>query len=336
MPMCDIKDHKTGKTLKAYDFGGPEIYYAGTSLVYAPLGGTSVSSSENLATLNPLGITSIMKPRWEVTGHVGIGTAGWRVSVVDTSTGNTKDGVYPFNLQGNVYELECQPGTWVMASCGGYKIESSWVSKTAEQVYRLKGTGEIMYTYSTEVWGWVDEGYTISYAGGIGQEAFDAKSWYTGGNPGGWYEYVNHPWSSMNIWGAYSTWQVIMPETSTGRWTEIQYSDGHYNYLYKLISIDEPLMQRTEVKEILTSVIKNYVKSNFGTSYTHDGSQASMIKKKLKPSFEVTFNTVTNNFFNGPYGEKAVVKNTAIIRGLAVSYMSDDTIKAILSGLIGD
>ena len=144
MPMCDIKDHKTGETLKAYDFGGPEIYYAGTSLVYAPLGGTSVSTSENIATLNPLDITSIMKPRWEVTWHTDIGTANWRVSVVDTSTGNTKDGVYPFNLQGNVYELECQPGTWVMASCGGYKIESSWNGQTTEQVYRLKGTGEIM------------------------------------------------------------------------------------------------------------------------------------------------------------------------------------------------
>ena len=144
MPMCEIKDHKTGETLKAYDFGGPEIYYAGTSLVYAPLGGTSVSPSEHLATLSPLGITSIMKPRWEVTGHTNVGTANWRVSVVDTSTGETKDGIYPFNLQGNVYELECQPGTWVIASCGGYKIESSWEGKKAEQVYRLKGTGEIM------------------------------------------------------------------------------------------------------------------------------------------------------------------------------------------------
>ena len=142
MPMCDIKDHKTGQTLKAYDFGGPEVYYAGTSLVYAPLGGTSVSTSEHLATLQPLGITSIMKPRWEVTGHTNVGTANWRVSVVDTSTGNTKDGVYPFNLQGNVYELECQPGTWVMASCGGYKIESSWSGQQTNELYRLKGTGE--------------------------------------------------------------------------------------------------------------------------------------------------------------------------------------------------
>ena len=142
MPMCDIKDHKTGQTLKAYDFGGPEIYYVGDSLVYAPLGGTSVSSSENLATLNPLGITSIMKPRWEVTGHTDIGTANWRVSVVDTLTGETKDGVYPFNLQGNVYELECQPGTWVIASCGGYKIESSWEGKQNYELYRLKGTDE--------------------------------------------------------------------------------------------------------------------------------------------------------------------------------------------------
>ena len=151
MPMCEIKDHKTGETLKAYDFGGPEVYYAGTSLVYAPLGGTSVSPSEHLATLQPLGITSIMKPRWEVTGHTNVGTADWRVSVVDTSTGETKDGVYPFNLKGNVYELECQPGTWVMASCGGYKIESSWEGQLSHEIYRLKGIGEIVYkAYSSE------------------------------------------------------------------------------------------------------------------------------------------------------------------------------------------
>ena len=147
MPMCEIKDHKTGETLKAYDFGGPEVYYAGTSLVYAPLGGTSVSPSEHLATLQPLGITSIMKPRWEVTGQVSIGTANWRVSVVDTLTGETKDDVYPFNLNGNVYELECQPGTWVMASCGGYKIESSWEGKKSDEIYRLKDTWEIIYSY---------------------------------------------------------------------------------------------------------------------------------------------------------------------------------------------
>ena len=146
MPMCEIKDHKTGETLKAYDFGGPEVYYAGTSLVYAPLGGISVSTNETIATLNPLGITSIMKPRWEVTGHTDIGTANWRVSVVDTSTGEEKSGVYPFNLQGNVYELECQPGTWVMASCGGYKIESSWSGQQSYELYRLKGTNELLYS----------------------------------------------------------------------------------------------------------------------------------------------------------------------------------------------
>ena len=191
MPMCDIKDHKTGETLKAYDFGGPEIYYAGTSLVYAPLGGTSVSSSENLATLNPLGITSIMKQRWKVTGHVGIGTAGWRVSVVDTSTGETKDGVYPFNLQGNVYELECQPGTWVMASCGGYKIESSWVGQTTEQAYRLKGTGEIIYIYS------------ISCVFGPGKD----KSWAKVDYSKTYYDnnYTHYPYYSLVVDGSHST-----------------------------------------------------------------------------------------------------------------------------------
>lgn len=65
--------------------------------------------------------------------------------------------MYPFNLNGtgNVYELKCQPGTWVMASCGGYKIESSWAGQQTNQVFKLKGTNEIItivvpnYTYTT-------------------------------------------------------------------------------------------------------------------------------------------------------------------------------------------
>lgn len=103
-----------------------------------------MSVSEGVAILNPLGSSTVIKSKWEVVSHENIGTANWRVAIRDVNTGEVKTGVYPFNLDGKVYELECQPGTWVIASCGGYKIESSWIGQTTEQVYKLKGTGEII------------------------------------------------------------------------------------------------------------------------------------------------------------------------------------------------
>ena len=89
-----------------------------------------------------------MKTRWTIVSHQNMGTANWRVTVKNLATNEEKSGVYPFNLTGNVYELECQPGTWLMASCGGYKIESSWAGQRPFETYRLKGTGETLYTFS--------------------------------------------------------------------------------------------------------------------------------------------------------------------------------------------
>ena len=144
MQFINIKDYKTGDTVKALNFGGPKCYKVSNRYVWAPEGGTRLNYNENSIILDPLGLVINNPNIWVVVSHQNMGTTNWRVTVHNIATGEIKTGVYPFNLQGNVYELECQPGTWVIASCGGYKIESSWSSKQNNDLYLLKGTGEII------------------------------------------------------------------------------------------------------------------------------------------------------------------------------------------------
>lgn len=146
MQFINIKDHKTGDTVKALNFGGPKCYKVSNRFVWAPEGGTSLTINENSITLEPLGLVINNPNIWTIVSHQNVGTVDWRITVKNLATNEEKSGVYPFNLSGNVYELECQPGTWVMASCGGYKIESSWEGKQNYELYRLKGTGEKITT----------------------------------------------------------------------------------------------------------------------------------------------------------------------------------------------
>ena len=151
MQFINIKDYKTGDTVKALNFGGPKCYKVSNRHVWAPEGGTSLVTNENSIVLEPLGLVINNPNIWTVVSHQNIGTVNWRITVKNLATNEEKAGVYPFNLTGNVYELECQPGTWVMASCGGYKIESSWEGQLSHEIYRLKGIGEIVYkAYSSE------------------------------------------------------------------------------------------------------------------------------------------------------------------------------------------
>ena len=147
MQFINIKDHKTGDTVKALNFGGPKCYKVSNRYVWAPEGGTSLVTNENSITLEPLGLVINNPNIWTIVSHQNVGTANWRITVKNLATGEEKAGVYPFNLNGNVYELECQPGTWVIASCGGYKIESSWEGQKSHELYRLKGTNEVINTY---------------------------------------------------------------------------------------------------------------------------------------------------------------------------------------------
>lgn len=153
MQFINIKDHKTGDTVKALNFGGPKCYKVSNRFVWAPNGGTSLTINENSIILEPLGLVVHNPNIWTIVSHQNIGTANWRVTVKNLATNEEKSGVYPFNLSGNVYELECQPGTWVMASCKGYKIESSWVGQTSNEAFRLKGTGEILYIITISIAG---------------------------------------------------------------------------------------------------------------------------------------------------------------------------------------
>lgn len=79
---------------------------------------------------------------FEVVSHENVGTANWRVTVKNKETNTTTSGVYPFNLNGSLYQLES--GEWVIASCGGTAIESSWSGQQSNEVYKLTGTGEMI------------------------------------------------------------------------------------------------------------------------------------------------------------------------------------------------
>ena len=147
MQFINIRDYKTGDTIKALNFGGPKCYKVSNRYVWAPEGGTNLIINENSIILDPLGLVINNPNIWIIVSHQNAGTADWKVTVKNLATSEEKAGVYPFNLRSNsnVYELECKPGTWVMASCGGYKIESSWVGKKPYEAYKLKGTNEIVY-----------------------------------------------------------------------------------------------------------------------------------------------------------------------------------------------
>jgi len=153
MPKCKILDKKTNQIIEGLDFGGPDIYDINGTLVYAPEGSTSISISNNTINLDPLGlnITDVVAP-WEIISQQNINTCNWRVTVQNSLTGEIKSGVYPFNLDGHVYQLECS-GEWVMASCGGYKIQTG----SGDLCYTLLGTGETIYK-NTSTFKWAISG----------------------------------------------------------------------------------------------------------------------------------------------------------------------------------
>lgn len=142
-----IRDKKDNSTFEALDFGGPKVYQVDNTWVYAPEGGISLTKTATDVTLEPLGLTVNLTGGgdWSVISHQNIGTCNWRATVKNNITLEEISGVYPFNLEGNVYQLPCGGNEWVIASCGGYEIESTWSGQASDECYRLKGTGELMY-----------------------------------------------------------------------------------------------------------------------------------------------------------------------------------------------
>lgn len=178
MQFINIKDYKTGRVIKALNFGGPKCYKLAGRYVWGPEGGESLVIDQSKITLNPFKITLDNSNIWTVVSHQNPGTTNWRTVVKNSITQEEKI-VFPFSRSGEVYELKCMPGTWVMASCGGYKIESTWEGKRSYELFRLKGTGEVMYKL-----GALSEIYPRS----IGQlwivdqiNCYNARWTYTGG-----------------------------------------------------------------------------------------------------------------------------------------------------------
>ncbi len=83
---------------------------------------------------------------FEVVSHQNVNSNQWRVTVKNTKTEEIFDNVYPFNLDGTLYQLP--NGEWVMASIGGTEIENTWEEQKSDEVLRLKGTADIIYNYS--------------------------------------------------------------------------------------------------------------------------------------------------------------------------------------------
>jgi len=147
-PMKLIRDNKDNSIFNALDFGGPKIYKVNDNIgVYAPEGGTNITYTKTEYTLEPLGlkIPRETEGEWEIISHQNIGTCDWRITVKNTITGEEHSGVYPFKLNGHVYQLECG-GEWVMASCGGYKL---YPGDGKPICYTLLGTGEIIELFGT-------------------------------------------------------------------------------------------------------------------------------------------------------------------------------------------
>lgn len=80
---------------------------------------------------------------FEVLSQKNKNTGEWRVVVKNTETNETKADVYPFNLNGSLYQLP--NGDWVLASCGGTRILSQWDGQKENQFYKLEGTSPIEY-----------------------------------------------------------------------------------------------------------------------------------------------------------------------------------------------
>ncbi|WP_024955739.1 hypothetical protein [Sulfurospirillum arcachonense] len=81
---------------------------------------------------------------FEVIFHQNINTKDWRVTVKNNETNETVEGVYPFNLEGSLYQLES--GEWVIASCDGKSIVDSWEGQKEHEVYKLIETNETIFT----------------------------------------------------------------------------------------------------------------------------------------------------------------------------------------------
>ncbi len=79
---------------------------------------------------------------FEVISQENENTIDWRVTVKNIETDEITESVYPFNLQGSLYQLDSRE--WVLATCGGIAIEPDWVGKTENEFYKLIGTEEVI------------------------------------------------------------------------------------------------------------------------------------------------------------------------------------------------
>jgi len=80
---------------------------------------------------------------FEIISHQNKNTANWRITVKNKEANKIQSDVYPFKLDGSLYQLE-NDGEWVLASCGGSEIKSVWDNQQEHEFYKLIETDDII------------------------------------------------------------------------------------------------------------------------------------------------------------------------------------------------
>lgn len=123
---------------------------------------------------------------FEVISQTNQNTSNWRVTVKNIETDEIKMDVYPFNLNGSLYQLES--GEWVLASCGGTTIVDSWEGQQSNEYYMIDNAAQekiasTTYVYSCrrygEVWSYGDSQHykVLSCLDSINHESIDLVRW---------------------------------------------------------------------------------------------------------------------------------------------------------------
>ncbi|WP_324171184.1 hypothetical protein [Sulfurimonas sp.] len=88
--------------------------------------------------------------QWATDQEIEKGTKNYRITVKhlhDPSVVMSED-VYPFAVAKKLYYVQGAVSEdisgYVKASCGGYKVEAIWDNQACDELYKLKGTNEIM------------------------------------------------------------------------------------------------------------------------------------------------------------------------------------------------
>lgn len=145
---------------------------------------------------------------FEVISQTGQNTSSWRVTVKNKETNETQVGVYPFNLNGSLYQLES--GEWVLASCGGETITDSWDGQGPDEYYMIDNVQQEKIKSTTYVYICRRYGEAKYYGDGWNDHYKNLSCWGTNANDPGiylinWNNYFNGETPSIDTMLSYAS-----------------------------------------------------------------------------------------------------------------------------------